>query len=106
MSHVYNLVLVTMIGETAALAQLNARLRMFHVSNEFQQVDQEAGGPKNMECEVWLLATNYFWEDEFFKTWSGLTWRFPEDVALTINYPEGGSRVYFHGPAPADELLP
>ncbi|MNQ14503.1 hypothetical protein D3C85_274570 [compost metagenome] len=84
MSVVTNVILTCFPGDTGAnevFAWLYANKHGY-----IQQVDDQAGGHKAMECEVYLIATNMLDRDAFLFMFNASRWEYPECAQLMMKH--------------------
>jgi hypothetical protein len=92
MSHVADIILVTMIDDggeredhTPNANRLSDWLAVQHgLANRLVQVNGLAGGNKVMQCDVFVCATNYLAIEDFVREFRAIPWQYPESAQLFI----------------------
>ena len=77
MSNVSNVIMVTLPDDTGSWREMSPLDRLV-------QVDQLAGGPKCMECDVFMAAYNYLDRDEIIRVFKSVEWECPEEAQLMV----------------------
>jgi hypothetical protein len=84
MSHVTDIILVTMIEDSEGVAQLNAWLEANHGFPHLKEISDHAGGNKGVQADVWMAAINYMDIPAFVAAFKAAPWQFPECAQLML----------------------
>lgn len=83
MSNVTNVIFVTSVDEDRAILAL--RVISSFVDMGWQSLqDYVTGGSKNLECEMFVGAFNYFDEQKFIDELKMVKWRYPEELQVMV----------------------
>ena len=91
MSHVTDIVLSTMLGDSKhsgeehlSVNQLNKYLIENYGGWHLVQVNHNAGGGKAMQCDLYIAAINHLNISEFLEAFYKISWDAPEYVQLML----------------------
>lgn len=84
MSTVTNVIFVMSVDEFEATQALQ-RISSFQFGTYWQPLkDDITGGSKNLECEIYIGAFNYFDEDKFVDELKMVEWKYPEEIQVMV----------------------